>query len=64
MSKLPMFALFSLFVISTLTACFDETNETKAPQKKVEQAIEYDQFGNPVVYTADGEKELIDDDCD
>ena len=47
--------------MSTLTACFDET---KAPQKKAEQAIEYDQFGNPAVYTADGEKELIDDDCD
>ncbi|MCK5809854.1 MAG: hypothetical protein KAH00_02135 [Cocleimonas sp.] len=61
MSKFSIFALISLFVMSTLTACFDET---KAPQKKAEQAIEYDQFGNPAVYTADGEKELIDDDCD
>jgi hypothetical protein len=61
MSKFYTFTLLSLVVISTLTACFDET---KAPQKKVEKAIEYDQFGNPVVYTADGEKELIDDDCD
>jgi len=61
MHRFSIFALLSLFIMSTLTACFDEKKE---PQKKVERAVEYDQFGNPVIYTADGEKELIDEDCD
>lgn len=61
MHKLSTFVLLSLFMMSTLTACFDEKKE---PEKKVERALEYDQFGNEVLYTADGEKELIDEDCD
>ena len=61
MHRFSIFALLSLFIMSTLTACFDEKI---APQKKVERAVEYDQFGNEVIYTADGEKELINDDCD
>lgn len=57
------FILISLgfFITITLSACFNETTE---PQKKVERPVEYDQFGNEAVYTADGERELIDDDCD
>jgi len=56
-----VYTLLCLFITATLSGCNDkETPE----QKQVERPIEYDQFGNPVVYTADGEKELIDEDCD
>jgi hypothetical protein len=61
MHRFSTFALLSLLIISTLSACIDEKTE---PQKKVERPVEYDQFGNKVIYTADGEKELIDEDCD
>jgi hypothetical protein len=61
MYRLSLSTLFSLFVMFTLTACFDKK---EAPETQVEKPLEYDQFGNEVVYTADGEKELIDDDCD
>ncbi len=44
-----------------LSACSDKEEQAQA---KVEKAVEYDQFGNEVIYTADGEKELINDDCD
>ena len=61
MSKFLMIILYSLVVSMTLPACTDK--ETPA-QEKVERPVEYDQFGNEVLYTADGEKELIDDGCD
>ncbi len=61
MHRFSIFTLLSLFMMSTLTACLDEKIEL---EKKVERAVEYDQFGNEVIYTADGEKELINEDCD
>lgn len=57
MPKFFVYALFYLLLLFSLSSC------TEA-EKKVEQPVEYDQFGNPVVYTADGEKELINDDCE
>ena len=56
-----VYTLLYLFITAGLSAC----NDKEIPeQKQVERPIEYDQFGNPAVYTADGEKELIDEDCD
>jgi len=53
--------LLASFAVSTLAGCNDKE---KAVEEKVERPIEYDQFGNEVLYTADGEKELINEDCD
>ncbi|MCK5813426.1 MAG: hypothetical protein KAH03_04170 [Cocleimonas sp.] len=61
MSKFLIITLSSLFLSITLQACTDK--ETPA-EKKVERPVAYDQFGNKVIYTADGEKELINDDCE
>jgi hypothetical protein len=61
MSKFLIIMLYSLVVSMTLPACTDK----EAPaQAKIERPVEYDQFGNEVLYTAEGEKELIDDGCD
>lgn len=61
MSKFFIITLCCLFISITLPACTDK----EAPaDKKVERPVEYDQFGNKVLYTADGEKELINGDCD
>ncbi len=48
-------------MIMALSACADKKEQA---QVKVKKAVEYDQFGNKVIYTADGEKELINEDCD
>jgi hypothetical protein len=61
MDRFFIYILLFSFATATLSACNDKE---VAEQKKVERPIEYDQFGNPVIYTADGEKELIDEDCD
>jgi hypothetical protein len=61
MPKFSILALVSLFIMTSFTACFNDTEEL---QKVVEKPVEYDQFGNEAVYTADGEREVIDEDCD
>ncbi|MCK5895931.1 MAG: hypothetical protein KAG20_03940 [Cocleimonas sp.] len=61
MYRFSLAAFFSLFFMVALTACFDKK---EVAQAKVEQPIVLDQFGNEVIYTAEGEKELIDEDCD
>lgn len=62
MSKFLIITLCSLLISITLPACTDK--EEVASEKKVERPVEYDQYGNKVIYTADGEKELINDDCE
>lgn len=52
--------LMSLFLLASLSACTEEP----APEKKVDRPVELDQYGNPVIYTADGEREVQDDGCD
>ncbi len=59
MSKFFIYALLSLMAIFLLSSCME-----KQATAQIERPVEYDQFGNEVIYTADGEKELIDDDCD
>lgn len=61
MDRFFVYILLFSFAAATLSGCNDKE---MSEQKKVERPIEYDQFGNPVIYTADGEKELIDEDCD
>lgn len=56
-----LYSLLGLLAIGGLSAC---TEAEKSVEKKVERPIEYDKFGNEVLYTADGEKEYIDEDCD
>ncbi len=58
------FILYSLLGLFTLGA-FSGCNEKETTvEKKVERAVEYDEDGNKVLYTADGERELINEDCD
>jgi len=55
------YSLLSLLALSTFSAC----KETAKPaEKKVERPVELDEYGNKILYTADGERELINDDCD
>ena len=61
MPKFFMVTLLCFFLTIALSACSDKEEQA---QTKVEKAVEYDQFGNEVLYTADGEKELINEDCD
>ena len=63
MHKFFIYTTLSLFITLNLSACGDKKNETKA-EKKVERPVEYDEYGNKILYTADGERELIDDGCD
>lgn len=54
-------SVISLCLLLSLSAC---TEEPAPPEKKVERPLEYDEYGNEVIYTADGERELQDDGCD
>ena len=56
-----IYSLLSLFALGALSAC---NEEAKPVEKTVERPIELDEYGNEVLYTADGEKELINEDCD
>ena len=61
MPKFFVYTFLCLLAIFLLSSCMEQKDST---QKKVERPVEYDQFGNKVIYTADGEKEVIDEDCD
>ncbi|MCK5903073.1 MAG: hypothetical protein KAG28_07975 [Cocleimonas sp.] len=62
MRNVLLYSLLSLFLLS-LSACSDD--DSSSPTKPhTEKPIEYNKLGNKALYTADGERELIDEDCD
>ena len=56
-----IYSLLCLLVTINISAC----SEKPAPvEKKVERPVEYDEYGNEVLMTADGEREVSDSGCD